>query len=84
MGEIAKGSVALHARVKKDSVPKDMYEQYLQIIKQHEFNLTEQSTIDLALLIFLINIGDITFDKVYEQFQIFARLARACFYDHGE
>lgn len=32
----------------------------------------------------MINIGDIVNDKIYDQFLAFARLARACFYEHGE
>lgn len=33
---------------------------------------------------FLVNIGDLVNDKVYEQFLFFAKLARACYYEHGD
>jgi hypothetical protein len=32
----------------------------------------------------LINVGEIANDKVYEQFLIFAKMARTCFAEHGE
>ena len=54
------------------------------MIKTHEFTLNDQSPLDLALLIYLINVGEITNEKVYEQFQIFAKLAKNCFVENGE
>lgn len=35
-------------------------------------------------MLFLLNMGELINDKVYDQFLIFARLARSCFYEHGE
>ena len=74
----------MNARIKKDGVPKEIYEQYVLLTKQHEFKLSEHCSLDLALALFLINMGEHVNDKVYDQFLIFARLARACFFEFGE
>ena len=80
MGDIGKGTVPVSSRVKKDLLSKDFYEQYTQMIKQHEIKLTDQSSLEMTLLVFLINMGEIVNDKVYEQYLFFAKLARGCFY----
>lgn len=53
-------------------------------MKEKEVKLLPNSSLDLALTVYLINIGFHVNDKVYEQFLSFARLAKNCFSLHGE
>lgn len=53
-------------------------------MRQGEVRLQASSTLDLALAVFLLNMGEHVNDKIYEQLLLFARIARGCFYEHGE
>jgi hypothetical protein len=76
--------VAVTGRVKKDLVAKEVFESYLWLMRQGEVKLHHTSSLDLALAVFLLNVGEHVNDKIYEQFLLFARIARGCFHEHGE
>jgi hypothetical protein len=78
------GAVQLSARIRKDALPRETYDSYLALMKEKEVRLQSTSSLDLALTVYLVNVGFHVNDKVYEQFLSFARLARHCFSDHGE
>lgn len=85
MGDPIRGHISVGSRIKKDGVSKEMYDQYLKLLKdQSDFKVTEHTSLDVALLVFLINMGDYVNDKIYDQFLLFARLARACYHEHGD
>jgi hypothetical protein len=46
--------------------------------------LSPNSSLELALVVYLINMGGFINDKLYEQLLFFARNARACFAEHAE
>jgi hypothetical protein len=80
----AAGSVPLGSRVRKDGLPKEIYECYHALMKEKEVRLSSSSSIELALTIYLLNVGFHVSDKLYENYLAFARVARSCFYDYGE
>jgi hypothetical protein len=83
LGEAAVGRVALAARLKKELVAKEVYENYLWLMRQSEVKLHSSSPLDLVLAVFLLNVGEHINEKTYEQFLLFARIVRGCFVEHG-
>lgn len=77
------GSVPLGSRIRKEVLPKETYDCYLLLMKEKEARLQPTSSLDLALTVYLINVGQHVNDKIYEQFLLFARIARNCFNEHG-
>jgi hypothetical protein len=85
LGDVVEGKVALSSRIKKDQVPKEVFDSYLSLMRLGgEVKLHSTSSLDLALAVFLLNVGEHVSDKIYEQFLLFARIARGCFFEHGE
>ena len=84
MGDLLKGSVALSHRIKKEFVHKDVYESFLQLIKTSEVKLSGESSLDLALNVYLINIGCVVNEKLYEQLCVFSKIAKHCYLEYGE
>ena len=80
----AGGSVPLGSRLRKDIVPKEIYECYHALMKEKEVRLNSSSSVDLAFTIYLLNVGFHINDKLYENYVAFARAARSCFYEYGE
>jgi hypothetical protein len=84
LGDVAEGKVALSSRIKKIKSPKKS-SRYLSLMRQgDEVKLNSTPSLDLALAVFLLNHGEHVSDKIYEQFLLFARIARGCFFEHGE
>lgn len=55
----------------------------MSLVKEKEIKLSSSSSLDLALIAFLINVGIYVNDKIYEQFLNFAKFARSCYFEHG-
>ena len=51
------GSVSPSSRIRKDSVPKEIYEQFQVLTKQESICLSRISPIDTVLAIYLWNVG---------------------------
>lgn len=78
------GTVPLHARIKKDALPKEMGECYGALLKQQDCKLTPRSSLDLVLTVYLLNVGEYVNDKLFDHYLMFARLVRSCFHDCAE
>jgi hypothetical protein len=52
--------------------------------QQQEIKLTPKSSLDLVLTVYLVNVGEFINEKMYDYYVIFAKLARGCYYEHGE
>jgi hypothetical protein len=65
-------------------LPKETYECYQGLMKEKEVRLNPTSSLDLALTVYLLNVGFHVNDKLYDHFLAFARLSRHCFHEHGE
>ena len=78
------GQVPLNSRIKRENVPKEVYECYMALMKEKEIRLTGSSSLDLVLVVFLLNIGEFVNDKIFEQYLLFSKAARGAFCDHGE
>jgi len=73
------GRVSLSSRIKKETVPKELYECYSQLIKDQQCKLTRKSSLDLVLAVYLLNVGKFVNDKLFDHFLLFVRIVRSCY-----
>lgn len=78
------GSVPLALRIRKESIPKEIYDCYNSLMKNQSFELTKNSSPDLVLTIYLLNVGEYVNEKLYDHFLFFAKILRNCYFEHGE
>jgi hypothetical protein len=78
------GSVPIQFRIRKENLPKEVYDCYVAIMKHQDCKLNKNSTLEQALTVYLLNVGDYVNDKVFDYYVIFAKIARNCFHDCGE
>lgn len=55
--EMMLGSVSPSSRIRKDSVPKEIYEQFQLLTKQERISLSRISPIDAVLTVYFWNVG---------------------------
>lgn len=77
------GSVSVHARFRKDLMPREIVQCYQALLKQSEVHVSKNSSLDMLLVIFLFNVGEYVHEKLYDHYVLFARLLRGCYIQYG-
>jgi hypothetical protein len=73
------GSVAAGGRVRKEMVPKELYDCYCNLMKQQDIHITKTSSLDAVLVAYLFGVGEYVNEKLYDHYLLFVKLVRSCY-----